>query len=111
MHHILQDLFDDGQDDCLGGASLPHILTLDKVLRQYHRQVAVEQWLDTTRWGWFPTLTAKKPNHGFVRDAVDIIKDFATAKPWHLTYMASEILRDEYLDILIAFDAFLTEGE
>ena len=104
---ILNALLESDDQDRLTGASFARILCLDKLLRQHHRVTAQENNLDTTRWGWFPQLTQKKPAIGYLRDAVDIIKDYATARPTQLTYRADEIVSDDYLDVMCQFAAFL----
>lgn len=93
-----------------GWASVARILNLDKLLWNYHRWVAKDNGIDITRWWWFQSLTLSKPNHGFVRDAVDILVDFSKAEVQR-TYKASTILEDEYIEVLASFANFLSTNQ
>ena len=51
------------------------VLVLSNLLWIYHRQVAKQQWIDVSRWGWFTNLVTKFDQVEFQRWAIDIVKD------------------------------------
>lgn len=108
LEKSIYEILDTAMDTSLGGASLAGIINLDKLLWLYHKELASTKGITTNKWWWFQAFTAMKPMHWLVRDAVDILKDYASAKPNEQEYFAEDILCDDYLSTLTEFYKFLS---
>lgn len=102
IQHLLRKFFDDWDDDRIGWISQANAFNLDKLLRNYHKQLAKDQWIQTSR-GWrFMELCQSNPLHQYTRDAIEILTEVAKYDR-RLTYIASKILIDSYAEYLLEF--------
>lgn len=99
---LLRKFFDDWDDDHIGGISQANVFNLDKMLWNYHKQLAKDLNIQTNRWWWFMELTQQIPLHQYARDAIEILTEVAKYDR-RLTYIASEILIDSYAQYLLEF--------
>lgn len=99
----LRRFFDDGEsNERLGWISQANAFNLDKLMRNYHKQLAKDQWIQTNRSWRFMELCQSNPLHQYVRDAIEILTEVAKYDR-RLTYIASEILIDSYAQYLLEF--------
>jgi hypothetical protein len=92
---ILDKLMDDGDDDRLGWASRTLVYNLDKLVRNYHKALAIQSWIVVNKGWWFMELAGKFPLVQYTRDAVEILVDVASHAN-HTTIMTSTSLCDIY---------------
>lgn len=99
----LRRFFDDGEsNERLGWISQANAFNLDKLLRNYHKLLAKEQWIQTNRSWRFMELCQSNSLHQYTRDAIEILTEVAKYDR-RLTYIASEILIDSYAQYLLEF--------
>lgn len=100
---LLRKFFDDGEaNERLGWIAQALAFNLDKMLRNYHKQLAKDLNIQTNRWWWFMELAQQNPLHQYARDAIEILTEVAKYDR-RLTYIASEILTDSYAKYLLEF--------
>jgi len=99
---ILNRLMDDWDDDRLGWASRKLVFNLDKLLWNYHKDLAIEKAIDTSRSWWFMSLSKLVPLVQYTRDAVEILTDIAKIANTP-TVILSESLCDLYTKAIEKF--------
>lgn len=110
MRSIINRLMDDGDEDRQGWASYTAVFNLDKLFRDYCKEIANSYTgsYNTAKGWWFMDLASHIPLYQNVRSAIEILVDIAKYKPQQFIIL-SESLCDVYQDAIAKLLEEITE--